>query len=86
MHNLILTLILALAVRPTQADDKFEPWLKELSKEALSKNISQETLAASTPFLRLDDRVIKLRKKQPEFTQTLTNYLENLAFQFEYHF
>ena len=76
MHNLIIALILALAVRPTQADDKFEPWLEELSKEALSKNISQETIAASTPFLELDDRVIKLRNKQPEFTQTLTNYLE----------
>ena len=76
MYNLILALVLALAVRPTQADDKFESWLKELSKEALSKNISQETLAASTPFLRLDDRVINLRNKQPEFTQNLANYLE----------
>ena len=76
MHNLILALILALAVRPTQADDKFELWLEELIKEALSKNISQETLAASTPYLRLDNRVIKLRNKQPEFTQTLANYLE----------
>lgn len=76
MYNLIIALVLALAVRPTQADDKFESWLEELSKEALSKNISQETLAASTPFLRLDNRVNNLRNKQPEFTQTLTNYLE----------
>ena len=68
--------LLALAVQPTQADDKFEPWLEELIKEALSKNISQETPAAML-VLRLDDRVIKLRNKQPEFTQTLANYLEN---------
>ena len=76
MYNLILALVLALAVRPTQADDKFESWLEELSKEALSKNISQETIAASTPFFRLDDRVNNRRNKQPEFTQTLANYLE----------
>ncbi len=76
MHNLILALVLAVAVQPTLSDDKFERWLEELSKEALSKNISQETLTASTPYLRLDNRVIKLRNKQPEFTQTLANYLE----------
>src|SRR5262249_58385444 len=51
----------------------FEPWLAEFKKEAAAKGISQATMAAASPYLVLDQRIINIDRRQRFFAQ---NFLE----------
>ncbi len=63
----------ALAMDP---GSDFREWLKNLQIEAISAGVSQETLEAALADLREPlPRVIELDRKQPEFTQTIEDYV-----------
>ena len=51
----------------------FEPWLADFKKEAAAKGISQATIAAASPYLVLDQRIINIDRGQRFFAQ---NFLE----------
>ncbi len=51
----------------------FEPWLAAFKKEAAAKGISQAAIAAASPYLVLDQRIINIDRGQKFFAQ---NFLE----------
>ena len=51
----------------------FEAWLADFKKEALAKGISQSAIAAASPYLVLDQRIINIDRGQSFFAQ---NFLE----------
>jgi membrane-bound lytic murein transglycosylase B len=62
---------LALAGEPPS----FQNWLADLREEALSKGISPNTLDKTLNNLEPIPRIIELDSNQPEFSRTLTEYL-----------
>ena len=71
-----LCIFLMLFSTPALAAETFDTWLVSFKKDALAKGIKQKTmddaLAKTVPIAE----VIKLDRKQPEGTKTLTEYLE----------
>ncbi len=51
----------------------FEPWLAAFKREAASQGISQAAIAAASPYLVLDQRIINIDRGQRFFAQ---NFLE----------
>ena len=51
----------------------FEPWLASFKKEAAANGISQASIAAASPYLVLDQRIINIDRGQRFFAQ---NFLE----------
>src|SRR5215471_17735717 len=51
----------------------FEPWLANFKKEAAAQGILQSTIAAASPYLVLDQRIINIDRGQRFFAQ---NFLE----------
>jgi lytic murein transglycosylase len=51
----------------------FEAWLADFKKEALAKGISQSAIAAASPYLVLDQRIINIDRGQRFFAQ---NFIE----------
>src|SRR6266851_749527 len=51
----------------------FEPWLAAFKREAAAKGISQAAIAAASPYLVLDQRIIGIDRGQRFFSQ---NFLE----------
>jgi lytic murein transglycosylase len=51
----------------------FEAWLANFKKEALAKGISQSAIAAASPYLVLDQRIINIDRGQRFFAQ---NFVE----------
>jgi lytic murein transglycosylase len=51
----------------------FEPWLAAFKKEAAAKGISQSAIAAASPFMVLDQRIINIDRGQRFFAQ---NFVE----------
>jgi lytic murein transglycosylase len=47
----------------------FEPWLAEFKKEAAAKGISHTAIAAASPYLVLDQRIINIDRGQRFFAQ-----------------
>jgi lytic murein transglycosylase len=68
---------MVLSVLPTAAlgqancrnTGSFEAWLVDFKKEALAKGISQSALAAASPYLVLDQRIINIDRGQKFFAQ-----------------
>ena len=63
-----------------QADEEegsFDDWIAHIKQLAKEKGISDETLAVSFENIERIERVIELDRKQPEFTLTLDEYLNN---------
>jgi len=52
----------------------FEAWLADFKKEALAKGVSAPAIAAASPYLVLDQRIINIDRGQRFFAQ---NFVEN---------
>lgn len=63
----------ALDATPMQS---FPDWLANFKAEAKAKGIKESTLSAATPYLTINETVLKLDQQQPEFTQTFWTYLD----------
>ena len=57
--------------------DDFAIWLSNFQQKALELGITQQTLDLSFKNIELNKRVIELDQRQPEFTITLDEYLNN---------
>ena len=57
--------------------DEFAIWLSNFEKNALKQGITQQTLDLSFKNIEPNKRVIELDQRQPEFTITLDEYLNN---------
>jgi len=55
----------------------FNDWLVSFQESALQKGISQKTIDSSFIDIQPNKRIIELDQKQPEFTITLDEYLNN---------
>ena len=63
-----------------QADEEegsFDDWIAHIKQLAKEKGISDKTLSVSFENIERIERVIELDRKQPEFTLTLNEYLNN---------
>ncbi|MGB8274566.1 MAG: lytic murein transglycosylase [Alphaproteobacteria bacterium] len=71
-----LPLVLAGPVRAADgAPVAFAAWLDDLKKEAVARGISEPTVETALSGIEPIPRVIELDRHQPEFVQTLTQYL-----------
>ncbi len=61
---------------PLQASDDFQNCLGSLQERAREAGIGENVLAQVIPELSLQDRVLELDKRQPEFVQTFGAYLD----------
>lgn len=66
----------ALVAVPVQAQSAFDTWLAEFRQEALAQGISAATLDSALTGLVPAERVVSLDRRQPEFLQTFTDYLQ----------
>jgi lytic murein transglycosylase len=81
MRGAYALIILALVAAPTAAfaqpncrnTGSFEAWLAEFKKEALAKGISPAAIAAASPYIVLDQRIINIDRGQRFFAQ---NFIE----------
>lgn len=64
------------ATTPGQPDPQFQQWLEGVRQEAMSRGISQATLAQAFRGVAPIDRVLELDRRQPEFTQSFWSYLD----------
>ena len=74
----LCAMLFLLAATPAFAADgqaAFAVWLQELRREALARGISEATVTAALSDVQYIPRVIERDRKQPEFTQTLDEYL-----------
>ncbi|MFH1819496.1 MAG: lytic murein transglycosylase [Pseudomonadota bacterium] len=69
-------LLAVLAAGPVQAQDDFDSWLGAFRQDARAQGISPATLDAALSGVVPNERVIELDRRQPEFLQTFSNYLE----------
>ena len=60
----------------TESKATFGVWLEGVHKEGLAKGISKKTLDQALNGLTRIERVIKLDRRQPEFTQTFHQYID----------
>ncbi|MDX1482967.1 MAG: lytic murein transglycosylase [Alphaproteobacteria bacterium] len=63
------------AATPIAQADGFAAWLKQVYQEGLERGISKATLDTALTGLTPLERVIKLDRRQPEFTQTFREYI-----------
>ena len=57
--------------------DDFNTWLSNFEQKAIEVGISRQTIEKSFKNIVLNERVIELDQKQPEFTISLEKYLSN---------
>ncbi len=57
--------------------ESFDSWLLNFEKKALDQGISQKTFDSALKNIESNKRVIELDQRQPEFTITLDEYLNN---------
>ncbi len=60
-----------------EEEGSFDSWISHIKKLALEEGISRETLNSAFVGIERNERVIELDRKQPEFTLTLEEYLNN---------
>ena len=71
-----LLLALCLLVSSAQAQTDFSSWLRDFEQEARARGISQRTLDSALGDVQVAPRVVDLDRKQPEFVESLTMYIE----------
>ncbi len=72
----IASLLLVIFIVPCSAQQDFVDWLAALRTEAIAQGIRPASFETALPYLKIDERVHQLESKQPEFNQTLSDYLD----------
>lgn len=62
---------------PPQTEQDFQQWLGTFKKQARKANISTQTLEKAFANIHLNQRVLELDRKQPEFTRTFWQYFNS---------
>ena len=80
IYLVMINLICLGGVRPGRThQNDFATWLQTLHSEARQQGIRARTLDAALAGLQPIPRVIELDRRQPEFTMTLTEYLQRVV-------
>ena len=69
-------LLAALAAVPVHAQSGFDSWLAAFRQDAGAQGISPATLDAALSDIAPIERVVELDRRQPEFLQAFSDYLE----------
>ena len=64
-------------LQAAEEEGLFDAWILQITQLAKEKGISDETLSTAFAGIERNERVIELDRKQPEFTLTLEEYLNN---------
>ena len=64
-------------LQAAEEEGPFDAWVLQIKQLAKEKGISDETLSTAFTGIERNERVIELDRKQPEFTLTLDEYLNN---------
>ncbi|WP_293614799.1 lytic murein transglycosylase [Porticoccus sp.] len=76
-HFVVILALGALAITaPSSANTEFSTCLMSLQAQARSAGINESILRDVVPSLQQQERVISLDRKQPEFLQTFSEYLD----------
>lgn len=75
--TLCLLAVLTPAISSAQTQTEFETWLNEFKGQALQKGISQNTLNHAFETVTLNEKVLELDRRQPEFTRTFWQYFNS---------
>lgn len=76
----VISLTLLWSLQPGLAhQNDFTTWLRALRSEARQQGIRAQTLDTALAGLQPIPRVIELDRRQPEFTMTLTEYLQRVV-------
>ena len=70
------TAVIARPPPPAQAEQRFAHWIEAFAATARVAGITEETLHAAFDNVRFLARVVELDRRQPEFTQTVWDYLD----------
>lgn len=76
MRGFLALLALTLACGSARGMDGFAPWLAEFRSEAQARGISPEVLQAALGAVQPLPEVLELDRRQPEFIQTFSAYLQ----------
>lgn len=78
LHWLLLGLLSALfSLNATaQTEQAFQAWVADFKPKARQQGISQATLDLAFAEVKLNQRVLELDRRQPEFTRTFWQYFE----------
>jgi len=80
LGSLIVAPVLAIdAGEKDKTAPSFDTWLKEFQRDARESGISEATLKATIPNIKLIKRVVKFDRNQPEFKLTFDQYLDRVA-------
>ena len=69
-----LTTAQAADTQPQPTEQGFQQWLQHFKPKALTAGISEETLNQTFSQIHLNQKIIELDRRQPEFTQTFWGY------------
>jgi len=58
----------------SQSEDDFQRWIKDFKPQALEAGISSSTFDLAFADVKLNQRVLELDRRQPEFTRTFWQY------------
>ena len=81
-HGILVLLAMVLFCMPpmlfaSEDSERFAAWLQALRLEARQQGISEQTVQAALTDVQPIPRVIELDRRQPEFTQTFLDYLND---------
>jgi lytic murein transglycosylase len=69
----------AAAAAPCRTSGPYDKWLADVEHEAMAQGVSQRTIAAATPFLTYDQRIVYIDRGQRVFTQTFLEFSDRMA-------
>jgi membrane-bound lytic murein transglycosylase B len=64
---------------PCRASAPYDKWLAEFEREAISRGISQQAIAAAAPYLTYEQRIVNIDRGQRVFTQTFLEFSDRMA-------
>jgi lytic murein transglycosylase len=67
------------AAAPCRTGGPYDKWLADFEREAREKGISQQAIAAATPYLTYDQRIVNIDRGQRVFTQTFLEFSDRMA-------
>ena len=64
---------------PCRTGGPYDKWLADFEREAREKGISQQAIAAATPYLTYDQRIVNIDRGPRVFTQTFLEFSDRMA-------
>jgi len=85
MKKSIIVLLASLAATstaiaaPCRTGAPYGAWLADFEREAMAQGVSQRTIAAASPSLTYDQRIVNIDRGQRVFTQTFLEFSDRMA-------